>query len=113
MHLEKICWQRPELVSIEELPIDGGSTRPYPTPTPTPIPLPALNEDEYYATVTLDDAGSNLNLRQYPTTQSPVAALLNDGQRVIVSGDANAQGWAHIRTAELSGYVRLEYLSAE
>lgn len=113
MYLEKIVWQRPELVSIEELPLDAGSARPYPTPTPTPIPLPALNEGEYYATVTLDDAGSNLNLRQYPTTQSPVAALLNDGQRVIVSGEADAQGWVHIRTAELSGYAKLEYLSAE
>ena len=34
------------------------------------------------------------------------------GRRVIVCEDAG-DGWVRIRTAELQGYVKLEYLQAE
>ena len=113
MTLEKIAWATPELEALEDLPESVGYARPDPTPTPTPAPLPALQDGEYYATVTLDDASSSLNMRQQPTTQAPVVTQLSHGRRVIVSGEADAEGWVSVHTAEASGYVKLEYLIAD
>lgn len=110
MTLERIDWQTPELTALEALPESVGRARPDPTPTPTPAPLPALESGEYYATVSLDDSGSNMNLRQQPTTQSPVVTQLASGRRVIVGGEPDAEGWVRVRTAEFSGYAKLEYL---
>jgi len=42
-----------------------------------------------------------------------VVELLGSGRRVIVSGDADENGWVSVHTAEVSGYVKLEYLRAE
>ena len=113
MTLEKIGWDTPKLARIEELPASVGVARPDPTPTPTPAPLPALAEGEYYAKVTLGDASSSLNMRKNPTTQSPVVTMLGNGRRVIVASEANADGWVAIKTAEFSGYAKLEYLTKE
>lgn len=113
MALEKIAWDTPELARIEELPASVGAARPDPTPTPTPAPLPALAEGEYYAKVTLGDASSSLNMRKNPTTQSPVVTMLGNGRRVIVSGEADPDGWVPVKTAEFSGYAKLEYLTKE
>lgn len=113
MTLEKIEWDTPDLQAIDELPESIGAARPDPTPTPTPAPLPALQDGEYYATVALEDAGSTLNMRQNPTTQSPVICLLYGGRRLIVCGEADADGWVAVKTAEESGYVKLEYLKKE
>lgn len=113
MNLEKIDWDTPALAAIEELPESIGAARPDPTPTPTPAPLPALQDGEYYAKVSLGDASSSLNMRKNPTTQSPVVTMLGNGRRVIVCGEADADGWVAIKTAEFSGYAKLEYLTKE
>lgn len=113
MSLEKIEWATPALQPIDALPESIGAARPDPTPTPTPAPLPALQDGEYYAAVALEDAGSTLNMRQSPTTQSPVVCLLYGGRRLIVCGEADADGWVAVKTAEESGYVKLEYLEKE
>ncbi len=113
MTLEKIEWATPALQPIDVLPESIGAARPDPTPTPTPAPLPALQDGEYYAAVALEDAGSTLNMRQSPTTQSPVVCLLYGGRRLIVCGEADADGWVAVKTAEESGYVKLEYLEKE
>ena len=113
MTLEKISWDTPELQRIEELPASVGVARPDPTPTPTPAPLPALQDGEYYAKVSLGDASSSLNMRKNPTTQSPVVTMLSNGRRVIVCSEADADGWVSIKTAEFSGYAKLEYLTKE
>ena len=112
MTLETIDWPEVELTPLEELPESIGSARPRPTPTPTPAPLPALEEGEYYATVELETRSSSLNVRQQPSTSARIVAALDYGRRVIVCEDAG-DGWVRIRTAELEGYVKLEYLKAE
>ena len=113
MALERIEWDTPALQALSALPDSVGRARPEPTPTPTPAPLPALKAGEYIARVTLGDASSSMNVRQSPTTQSPVVARLANGRRVIVSGEPDDEGWVPISTAEFSGYAKLEYLSKE
>ena len=111
--LQKINWDQPELTAIEALPEGFGAARPEPTPTPTPAPLPALQEGEYYAAVALGDASSSLNMRKLPSTGSQVLTQLTNGQRVIVMSAADPEGWVQIKTAEYTGYCKLEYLKAE
>ena len=113
MTLERIEWNAPELERIEALDAHIGAARPDPTPTPTPAPLPALQGSEYYARVSLGDASSSLNMRQSAGTQSPVVTQLSNGQRVIVCGEEDAEGWVSVKTAEASGFVKLEYLVKE
>ena len=113
MTLERIDWHTPELAALDALPDVLGRARPEPTPTPSPAPLPALQAGEYYARVVLDDAGSSMNLRQNPSTQAPVVARLSHNQRVIVSGEADGDGWVRVHTAEYEGYAKLEYLAEE
>ena len=112
MTLETIDWPEVELVALEELPDSLGAARARPTPTPTPAPLPELETGEYYATVALESRSSSLNVREEPSTSARIVAALGYGRRVIVSEDAG-DGWVRIRTAELEGYVRLEYLEAD
>lgn len=113
MTLERIAWQTPALTALDALPERVANAQPEPTPTPTPAPLPELEEGESYATVTLDDAGSSMNVRQEPTTQSSVVGQLENGRRLIVCGEADGEGWVRVRTAEFSGYARLEYLTQD
>ena len=113
MALERIDWDTPELEKLEELPAGFGRARPDPTPTPSPAPLPTLEKGEYYARIALDDSGSNMNLRQNPSTQSPVVTQFSHDQRVIVCGEPDAEGWVQVRTAEYSGYAKIEYLKKE
>ena len=94
------------LTDLDALPEGVGAARPKPTPTPTPAPLPELEEGEHYATVT----ATTLNLRQQPTTASMALAQLAKGRQVIVRGEADENGWVAVRTAELEGYVKEEYL---
>jgi len=109
MALEKIEWREVALAALADLPASLGRARPRPTPKPTPAPLPALEDGEYYATVTLESRASSLNVRQEPSTTARILSALDHGRRVIVSSD-EGDGWVKIRTAELSGYVKLEYL---
>ena len=60
----------------------------------------------------LETRSSSLNVREQPSTSARIVAALDYGRRVIVCEDAG-DGWVRIRTAELEGYVKLEYLKAE
>ena len=90
-----------------------GAARPLPTPTPTPAPLPALQEGEYYAKVQLETKSSSLNVRETPSTSARIMDQLAHGRRLIVSGEPNEEGWVSVHTAEVSGYVKIEYLVKE
>ena len=89
-----------------------GAARPRPTPQPTPAPLPALTGNEYYARVTLASKASTLNVRSQPSTSATAIAALDHGARLIVMEEL-ADGWAHIKTAEVEGYVAMQYLTRE
>ena len=113
MSVERINWPEQMLTPLEALPDNVGAARPLPTPTPTPAPLPALKAGEYYAQVVLETKSSSLNVRKAPTTSSAIVDQLAHGRRLIVSSEPDAEGWVAIYTAEISGYVKLEYLKAE
>ena len=106
MSVERMVWPDAELTALDELPVGAGASRPRPTPTPTPAPLPALEDGESYATVT----ATTLNVRERPTTASRALDQLSRGRQVIVCSAPDAEGWVPIRTAELEGYVKAEYL---
>lgn len=112
MALEKIDWQREPLTELALLPTLYGASRPDPTATPTPAPLPELEEGERYAEVALAHASSALNVREQPSVSAKVIEKLADGRRVIAIGEADADGWIQIRTAEFTGYVQSTYLRA-
>ncbi len=73
--------------------------------------LPELRAGERYAAVTLATAWSTLNMRAAASTESGIITTLSDGWRVIVMGEAD--GWAHVRTADAEGYVSSQYLTME
>ena len=95
-----------DLTPVDDLPAAVAQSRPRPTPTPTPKPLPALKSGEHYAEV----IASSLNVRQQPTTQSPVVDILDQGRKLIVSTKPDADGWVAVRTGDVEGYVKEEYL---
>ena len=104
--LQRMDWPDAELTDLDALPATVGAARPRPTPGPTPAPLPELQAGEYYATVT----ATSLNVRETPSTAARILDVLEKGRRLIVSGEPDADGWVPVHTAELGGYVKLEYL---
>ena len=91
---------------------------PAPTPSPTPRPtlMPVtesdLPKDSYIAQVTNIEEDSTLNLRQEPNLSSDVIRRLYKNQKLIVLG-IDQDGWAHVRTDVIEGYVRSEYIQAD
>ncbi len=112
MTLEKIDWTGATLTEISALPDSVGLARARPTPRPTPAPLPPLQGDEYYARVKLETASSTLNVRGGPATSYGVVGLLNHNDRLIVIEPAE-DGWFKIKTVELSGFVKGDYIEKE
>lgn len=112
MTLEKIDWTGANLTEISALPDSVGLARARPTPRPTPAPLPPLQGSEYYARVKLETASSTLNVRGGPATSYGVVGLLNHNDRLIVVEPAE-DGWFKIKTVELSGFVKGDYIVKE
>ena len=87
-----------------------------PVPTPSPTPRPTLmpvtakpGSGEYLAEVSNISEDSSLNLRQEPSLSSDVLRRLFKGQPLLVLS-VSQDGWAHVRTDVIEGYVRAEYL---
>jgi SpoIID/LytB domain protein len=112
MTLVEMDYTRQPLQALEALPINLGRARPRPTPKPTPGPLPALSAGESYARVALGSESSSLNVRQEPSTSAAIKGSIDHGARLIVMEELEG-GWAHIKTAELEGYVSMEYIEKE
>ena len=72
----------------------------------------SLAEGEYYVRVTLDGAKSRLNLRSGPGFDHAAIAMLDDGYRLVVVGEAG-DGWLQVRGAGFTGYVKQDYVEAE
>ena len=102
MTLARMSWPDMALTALAGLPGGAGAARP----DPTPKPLPELKAGEHYATVT----ASALNVRSQPTTDASVVEQLAKGRRVIVASDPDADGWVRVRTGEVEGFVKAEYL---
>ena len=90
---------------------------PAPTPSPTPRPtlMPVSKESlpkgAYIAVVSNIAADSSLNLRESPSLSAEVLRRLYKEQELIVLKDTK-DGWSHVKTDVIEGYVRSEYLQA-
>ena len=101
----------------EPLPTIDMSVMATPAPTPSPTPRPTLmpvthtklKNGEYVAVVSNIDDDSSLNLRMEPSLSSDVLRRLYKNQKLIVM-NATDDGWSHVRTDVIEGYVRSEYL---
>ena len=105
MSVERMRWPDTAPESLSDADAVGAS-RPRPTPTPSPAPLPALQSGERYASVN----ATTLNVREQPTTSARILDMLERGQRLIVSGDPDGDGWVPVHTGEVEGFVKAEYL---
>ena len=110
LSFERLTWPDDALTDLSALPAGAGARRPAPTATPTPAPLPSPLPGEALAVVKLESAGSTLNVRERPSIDSRVLDLLDNGRQVLVLGEPDADGWIAVRTAEVSGFVKAEYL---
>ena len=102
------------------LPTLNAELMATPAPTPSPTPRPTLMpvstnqmpEGVYLAVVSNIDEDSTLNLREQPSTSGEVIRRLYKNQPLIVLS-VSKDGWAHVKTDVMEGYVRSEYLQAE
>lgn len=51
-----------------------------------------------------------LNLRAEPVLDAPVAAVLPRGAGVFEDGEPGPEGWLHVRTGRLEGWMMAKYL---
>lgn len=86
---------------------------PSPTPRPTHMPVTAQNlpKGAYIATVSNISEDSSLNLRESPSLSSDILRRLFFDQPLIVLKNTK-DGWSHVKTDVIEGYVRSEYLQA-
>ena len=102
------------------LPTLNAELMATPAPTPSPTPRPTLMpvstnqmpEGAYLAIVSNIDEDSTLNLREQPNTSAEVIRRLYKNQPLIVLS-VSKDGWAHVKTDVMEGYVRSEYLQAK
>jgi len=88
---------------------------PAPTPSPTPRPtlMPVTKEKlprgAYIAVVSNISEESSLNLREQPSLSAEILRRLYKNQELVVLKDTK-DGWSHVKTDVIEGYVRSEYL---
>ena len=82
-----------------------------PTPRPTLMPVTGdLPEGAYLATVFNIDDDSSLNLRQEPSTASPILMRLYKHQQLVVLEVCEDPAWVHVKTDVIDGYVMVSFL---
>ena len=108
MTLERIDWDTPDLPAQEEIP--QALAKEMLNLPPAEGDLGTLAEGEYYARVVLQGK-TLLNVRTGPSTEYPAVARLYDGYRLVVCAEEN--GWARVRAAAFTGYVKMDYIQAE
>lgn len=111
MELAAYDTQSAPLPTPDALMLATPAPTPSPTPRPTlmPVSTSQLQEGEYLAVVANIDEDSSLNLREAPSLSSDVRRRLYKDQQLVVMG-VSADGWAHVKTDVIDGYVRAEYL---
>ncbi|MGN0776417.1 MAG: SpoIID/LytB domain-containing protein, partial [Candidatus Ventricola sp.] len=104
-------------VAKNPLPTVDAQLMATPAPTPSPTPRPTLMpvttdklpKGAYVAVVSNISEDSSLNLRQSPSLSSDVLRRLYKDQKLIVL-KTSKDGWSHVKTDVVEGYVRSEYL---
>ena len=94
------------------LPTLNAELMATPAPTLMPVSTNQMPEGAYLAIVSNIDEDSTLNLREQPNTSAEVIRRLYKNQPLIVLS-VSKDGWAHVKTDVMEGYVRSEYLQAE
>ena len=101
---EPLKTAKPQLIS---------TPAPLPTQTPRPTLMPVSASDlpkgAYLASVSNIDEDSSLNLRKNPSLSSEIIRRLYKEQTLIVLS-VSRDGWAHVKTDVIEGYVKNEYL---
>ena len=110
MTLERIDWLERALVNMGELP--RALVKERLLIPPEEGDLGQLGDGEYYARVVLEGEASRLNVRAQPTTEAAIVAKLDHGYRLVVV-DEVGDGWAQVRAARFTGYVKLDYIGKE
>lgn len=111
--LVRKTWTEPALTYADALPESLGYAAPRPTPAPTPAPLPVLAAGERYATVQVEGVDSTLNVRGGPSLEADVLGTLRNGQRMIIIEVLEDGAWARMKTAEIEGYVFMDFVALE
>lgn len=111
MDISLIEMQREPLATVDISLMATPAPTPSPTPRPTLMPVSrrGLPKGAYIATVSNISEDSSLNLRQSPSLSSDVLRRLYKDQELIVI-KSTADGWSHVKTDVIEGYVRSEYL---
>lgn len=91
---------------------------PAATATPRPTLMPATMTDDlpagaYLAEITGIDEDSSVNLREEPNTSATVLRRLYLHQQLIVLPDCEEDGWAHVKTDVMEGYVMESFLQRQ
>ena len=94
----------------------SATLAPPATPTPRPTLMPAtmtddLPEGAYLAAVTEIDDDSSLNLREEPSQGADILRRLYKYQQLIVLGPAEEEGWVHVKTDVMEGYVMASFIT--
>ena len=85
---------------------------PPPSPTPRPTLMPqteAAADGQWVATVANIGETSWLNLRAEPNLSADILMLLFKDQRLLVLERMPQEGWLHVKTDVVEGYVMEEY----
>ena len=111
MDVQKIEAQKAPLPTIDAELMATPAPTPSPTPRPTlmPVSTEKLPKGAYVAVVSNISEDSSLNLRESPSLSADVLRRLYKDQKLIVL-KTSKDGWAHVKTDVVEGYVRSEYL---
>ncbi len=114
MELMRYNMGEPILPAAEEAL--SATAGPAPTVTPRPTLMPVTREaapGQWYATVTEIDDDSSLNLRSRPDLGGDILMRLYKNQRLLVLERCPEEGWVHVVTDSIEGYVMESYLTNE
>lgn len=114
MALQRFSYAGLELPRPEEALSATAGPAPTVTPRPTLMPLTGTpNPGQWIAVVTEISEDSSLNLRSQPNLSSDILMRLYKNQRLLVLERCPEEGWVHVQTDSVSGYVMESYLTIE
>lgn len=112
MELMRYPEQPRRITKPDEALLATAGPAPSPTPRPTLMPVTLEKQDgQWYAEVTEIAEDSSLNLRSEPSLNGTIAMRLYKGQRLLVLERCPEEGWVHVQTDAVEGYVMENYLT--
>lgn len=111
MEIVRLETQSAPLPAVDMALMATPAPTPSPTPRPTPMPVSKDNlpKGAYIAVVSSISEDSSLNLRSSPSLSADIIRRLYKDQELVVL-KSTRDGWSHVKTDVIEGYVRSEYL---